>query len=436
MAYRPEDRRTFLSNAASSMAATSLVLSGRGVHAASGASRFRVGVIGCGNQGKHHQKAIGEVDDIELVYVCDVDSVRLHEAVERTPKARPVSDFRKILEDDSIDGVTLPVPDHWHAPAALMALKAGKHVYVEKPCSHNIREGRWLLDAARTNNLVVQHGTQSRSNPSLRQAIAMLHDGVIGDVLIAKAWNWQRRDDIGQMSPSEPPGGLNYENWVGPAEWLPHQANRLHYHWHWWFNFGCGGIGNDGIHELDYALWGLGPEDHPSEISAMGGKYFFHDDQQFPDTQQVSYEFGGDQQRMLIYEQRLWSTNYPFNVDNGAEFYGTKGRMLLTKRGKFEVYGERNRRLDVKLPTAPIPRVADHLQNWVDATRLGERPNADIAIGHQTATAVHLGNIAWRVGRKLRFDPIKERMIDDPDADRLLGRSYRADGHWGVPELA
>jgi predicted dehydrogenase len=406
-------------------------------HAAEASERVRIGVIGCGNQGGSHIKSLLDLKDAEVAYVADVDPQRLERAVNDSGGAKGVADFRRILDDKSVDAVTIATPDHWHVPAALLAIAAGKHVYVEKPCSQNVREGQLLVAAAKRHKAVVAQGTQSRSSPSIQQAMKLLHDGLIGDVLIAKCWNWQMRKDIGRKEPSEPPAGVDYDTWVGPAEWMPFQSNRFHYDWHWWYNFGCGDLGNDGIHEFDYALWGLGVETHPSLISASGGKYFFDDDQQFPDTQQVTFEYPGDgktgDRRMLIYEQRLWSTTYPFNVDSGAEYFGTKGRVFLSKRGKFEAFGERNKRLDVKLDGAPKSNVTENQRNWIDCIKSGGVPNANVEIAHRTATAAHLGNLATRLQRTLHFDPAEERIVGDDEANSLLARKYREGGHWGIP---
>jgi predicted dehydrogenase len=267
--------------------------------------RVRVAIIGAGNQGKRHCESLLTLKDAEIVYVCDVDGQRLAEQVARTGgKAQGVTDFRRILDDASIDAVTLPVPDHWHTPAALLALAADKHIYVEKPCSHNIREGRLQVDAVKKSGKTAAHGTQSRSCPGIQEAIQMLREGVIGDVYIAKCWNWQLRDNIGHKQPSAAPANVDYDTWVGPAQFMPFQENRFHYNWHWWHNFGTGDVGNDGCHELDIALWGLGVATQPSKATAIGGKYFFDDDQQFPDTAQVALEWPGDgkpgSKRMLI----------------------------------------------------------------------------------------------------------------------------------------
>jgi predicted dehydrogenase len=429
-------RRRFLQGAVAGAAAWSArrVAPAR---AAGANERVRIAVLGGGNQGSRHAVSLASLADAEIAYVCDVDAQRLGEQHKRAPGSRAVNDFRRALDDDSVDAVSIALPDHWHVPAALLALEAGKHVYVEKPCSHSFREGQLLVAAAKRAGKVVVHGTQSRSAPGMREAMAMLREGVIGDVLIARCWNCQRRDDIGHKQPSEPPRGVDYDLWVGPAEWMPFQENRFHYTWHWWHNFGTGDVGNDGCHELDYALWGLGVQTHPSTITALGGKYFFDDDQQWPDTAQVTMEWPGDgaplARRMLIYEQRLWSTSYPNGVDSGAEFTGTKGRMFVSKRGKFEIRGERNQPSGKRLATEIDARVEDNHQNWIDAIRGGPAPHAGVDVAHRTAAAAHLGNIAIRVGRTLRFDPVAETIVGDDEAAALLGRRYRAEGHWAVP---
>ena len=333
-------RRTFIkgSVAAAALSATSIAR-------ASAGDKIVVGQIGCGNRGMRHLPALGTLANVEVAYVCDPDTERRTAAAKLTGSAavKAVNDFREILDDPGIDAVTIASPDHWHAPMALLALDAGKHVYLEKPCAHNFREGQLVRDAANAGQLVVQHGTQARSCQGFAEAMGMLHDGIIGEVKSAKAWNIQRREDIGRGQPSEPPAGFDYDLWLGPAEAVPFQANRHHYKWHWWYDYGCGGIGNDGIHHLDYARWGLGVSGFPTRVVALGGKYFFDDDQQFPDTQQVVFEYPGDgrvgSQKMLVYEQRLWSKTYPFNVDSGAEFFGTEGEMFVSSRGKFRVLG-------------------------------------------------------------------------------------------------
>src|SRR6185295_9465077 len=243
--------------------------------------------------------------------------------------------MRRLLEVRDINAVFIATPDHWHAPAAILALNAGKHVYVEKPCSHNIREGRLMVDAARRARKICQVGTQSRSTEMNMTAIRMIHEGAIGDVLSVRVWNSQQRTAIGKLKPSDPPNDLDYENWVGPAPMVPYQANRAHGRWRWWYNFGAGDMGNDGVHDLDVARWGLGVDTHPSTITALGGKYFFDDDQEFPDTQTVIFEWpsvGKDgRKKQMIFEQRIWTPYKMEGYENGDAFYGTRGMIILGK---------------------------------------------------------------------------------------------------------
>jgi predicted dehydrogenase len=428
-------RRRFLA-ATAGISAT--LLASSKLRAAGANERVRIAILGAGNQGRRHAESLRSLPNAEIAAVSDVDADRL--AAQRDHvgnQTLAVADFRRIHDDPSIDAVTIALPDHWHTPAALLAIAAGKHVYVEKPCSHNVREGRQLVDAAKASKLVVAHGTQSRATAGIIEAIAMLREGVIGNVLIAKCWNYQQRDDIGRSQPGTPPPTVDYDAWVGPAEWMPYQENRFHYNWHWWRNFGTGDVGNDGCHELDLALWGLGVDRHPSSIAAIGGKYHFKDDQEFPDTVQATYEWPGDgapgDRRMLIYEQRLWTTNYPHNVDSGVEFLGDAGRMFISKRGKFELHGPRNVRSDRQLGGEIAARVEENHQDWLNVIRDGGTPQANIEAAHRTATVAHLGNISVQLGRTLRFDPPTEAISTDAEANALLARRYRADGHWAIP---
>lgn len=428
------NRRSFLKHTAAASAGAAAWAWTGGLHAAGANERLTVGIIGCGGRGAGLAEEFAGLANV--AYVCDPDESRRRRAQEKVRALHAVADLRRILDDKSVDAVVIATPEHWHAPAAILACDAGKHVYVEKPCSHNVREGRLLVEAARRNKRVVQHGTQSRSNPFIAGAIQMLREGVIGDVLVAKAWDIQRRANIGRDKPSDPPPGVDYDLWVGPAEFVPYQANRFHYHWHWWYNFGVGGLGGDGPHEIDYARWGLGVETHPTTVAGLGSKYYFDDDQEYPDTGTVVFEWPGDgkagHKRQFIFELRIWSTNYPFNVDSGAEFYGTKGKMFLSKRGKLEILDEGNKRIDAK-PKDP-PQLLGHAADFLDAIKIGRRPNVEIEIGHLSTTLIHLGNMAMRVGRSLNFDPRTEQIIGDEQANALLSRKYRQGGHWAIPK--
>jgi predicted dehydrogenase len=421
-------RRTFFQHAsAGSLAAISLASSTR---ASSANDKVIVGLIGCGGRGR---RFFDYAD-----YVCDPDAERLGEAAKQSgvDTSRAVADMRRLLDNKSIDAVVIATPDHWHAPAALLALEAGKHVYVEKPCSHNFRESQLLLAAARNNDRVVQHGTQQRSAPLTREAMAMLRDGVIGRVLIAKAWDVQLRPNIGHAQPSDPPRGVDYDLWVGPAEFAPFQANRFHYDWHWWYQFGTGDVGNDGTHEIDMARWGLGVDTLPSRVVAFGGKYFHDDDQQYPDTATCIFEYPGDgnvgHRRQLIFELRIWSTNYPYNCDNGVEFLGTEGKMMISKRGKLEILGPRNK--VVKQQHFEFSKNMEHMDNFLVTIRSGGKPNAPMEEAHRSVALVHLANIAVRTGRSLTVDPAGERIVGDEEACQFLKRSYRQGGHWAIPQ--
>ncbi len=429
-------RRTFLqtSTAAGVALGTTAIASANAAN-----NKLTVGLIGCGGRGPGVANGMRSGRDVEIAYVCDPDRTRLAARAKQfgVPGERAVTDMRKLLDDKSLDAVIVATCDHWHAPAAIAACEAGKHVYVEKPCSHNFREGQLLVEAARKHKCVVQHGTQSRSSQLIADGIAMLREGIIGDVLVSKAWNVQRRGSIGKAQPEKAPSHVDYDTWVGPAAFLPYQSNRLHYKWHWWRNFGTGDMGNDGVHELDYAVWGLGVDTHPTHIAGLGGKLAYDDDQEFPDTQNIVFEWPGGvgQRKQLIFEMRLWSTSAPHGIDNGVEFYGTKGKMLLTKRGVREVYLDRNQRVPNAAPKEPYPlKESNHQHDFVDAIVEGRQPQADIEIGHRSSALCHLGNIAAQLGRSLQFDAEKQVIVGDEEATRLLSREYRDGGHWAVPQ--
>lgn len=431
-------RRSFLKHTMAVTAGAYAAFSSLPIQAANANDKLRLGIIGCGGRGSGLAKDFREL--AEIAYVCDTDESHRGRSKDKFNAKHAVDDFRRVLDDKTVDGVVIATPDHWHAPMAIMACEAGKHVYVEKPQSHNLRESRLLVDAARRHQVVVQHGTQSRSNRLIADGVQMLREGIIGDVLMAKAWNIQRRGNIGRLQPTNPPAGIDYDLWVGPAEFVPFQQNRFHYNWHWWYNFGTGDIGNDGTHEMDYARWGLGVEGLPTTVMALGGKYAFDDDQQFPDTATCAFEWPGNggvgARRQLIFEMRLWSDNYPFNCDSGVEFYGSSGRMLLSKRGKLEVYTGRNERINDAKPKNPSQLIVNHQADFLDAIRTGRNPNADVAIGHDSVALVHLANISVRLGRSLQVDTKAEQIVADDEANQLLGRTYRQGGHWAIPKGA
>jgi predicted dehydrogenase len=424
-----------------SLGVLGLSISQRTTTAADANEKLTVGVIGTGGMGMAHVQALAERKDVNVAYVCDVDKDRLATAAPsvasiagNTPT--DVSDLRRALDDPNVDAVYIATPDHWHAPAAILALDAGKHVYVEKPCSHNVREGRLMADAAKRSGKVLQVGMQSRSAPFLKEAIQRLHEGAIGEVFVAKAWNSQRRSSIGKTQPSEAPPNLDFDGWVGPAPMVPYRSNMLPGVWRWWYDFGCGDIGNDGVHDIDVALWGLGVKTHPSRVTCFGGKSFFDDDQQFPDTQYAICEYPRDgapkgRTTQLIFEQRTWSPYVQEGYEAGAAFYGTRGMLLVGHVQGWRLYAEQNK---LVAEAAGEPNLTDHYDNFFACIRGdANHPAADALAGHRAATICHLANISARVGRTLNFDPQNETIADDEAANDLLHRRYR-EGHWAVPK--
>ena len=399
-----------------------------------------IALIGCGGQGTNLLSNFLKIPGIKVQYVCDPDEKRAQSTADRVIKSghnapKIVSDLRRVMEDPTIQAVIVATPDHWHAPASILACDSGKHVYVEKPCSHNILEGRLLVESASRNKRLVQHGTQSRSMELIRHAISHLHQGIIGKVLFAKAFNIQKRADIGHSKPSNPPEGFDYDLWTGPAPKVPFQSNRHHYTWHWWHDFGTGDMGNDGVHELDIARWGLGVTSHPNRVAAIGGKYYFDDDQQFPDTQNVLFEYKPDSKssdpKQLMFEMRIWSPYSPDQgIENGNIFYGTEGWMLLSKKGIVKVFDKKNKAIE--LPGNPEAHES-HQMNFIEAIRNKRSLSAPIEIGHISASLCHLGNISTRLGRSLEFNPAKESFVNDIEANALLTRKYR-DAHWAIPK--
>lgn len=399
-----------------------------------------LGVIGCGGMGSGHLKQLAPRKDVKLSWVCDVDQQRLAAAAKivtdgggRAPKA--TGDMRDILDDAEVEAVLIATPDHWHTPAAVLAMDAGKHVYVEKPCCHNLREGRLLQDTVKRTGMQLQVGTQSRSTGFVSEGIERVLSGEIGEVLVAKAWNSQRRGSIGKTQPSAPPEHLDFDTWLGPAPAVPYRSNMLHAIWRWWYNFGCGDIGNDGVHDIDVALWGLGVSELPSRIAGLGGLHFFDDDQQFPDTQYAVCEYpsaaNGGKTKQLIFEQRTWSPYVQEGYENGAAFYGTQGLLVMGHTKGWKLYGPRNKLIAERTGAVDLPA---HHSNFLAAVRDADSStNADVLAGVLSAGVVHLANIAARTGQTLEFDPTQLAITSSKTADAFVMREYRE--HWGTPRI-
>lgn len=442
-ANNPTTRRVFLqeTSAAAIAVAATATATATTLPAAQN-EKTVVAVIGTGGMGTGHVRALSARNDVEIAWLCDVDQNRLAAAAEVVKQAKGKSpqttkDLRQILADKAVEAVWIATPDHWHTPAALLALEAGKHVYVEKPCSHNIREGRLLVDAAQRTGKVVQVGTQSRSTECVREGIERVLKGEIGEVLASKAWNSQLRGSIGKSQPGTPPANLDYDTWLGPAPTVPYRPNMLPGIWRWWYDFGCGDIGNDGVHDIDVALWGLGVSTHPSKVSCFGQKLFFDDDQQFPDTQYSVCEYAADpktgKKKQFIFEQRIWSPYVQEGYENGAAFYGTKGVLIMGHTVGWKLYGPRNKLIAERTGAADL---AAHHTNFLDCLRGKiKQTNAHPMVGHLAATVVHLSNIAARVSGTLDFNQETEQITNNEPAAKLVKRQYR-EGHWSVPKGA
>ncbi len=418
-------RRNFLDVAG---AAALAGLATRRVSAAS-SERVRHALIGTGGRGRAHAQHFSSFDDCEIVAVCDVDPQRRNIFAERLPNSEGVvvhEDYRRVLDDPDIDTVSIATPDHWHTIIAVAALNAGKHVYVEKPGSHNIREARLLAKGAASGKCV-QFGAQGRSSNSFREAVAFMRDGGLGKIRMAKAINHQHRKPIGREPDTDPPEGVNYDLWLGPAPRRSFSQNRWHYNWHWFWDYGNGDIANDGIHQIDQARWGLGVG-LPNAVVASGGQLYYDDDHETPDTQTVVYEYDDCQ---LLYEMRLWTDYKLEGHDNGVIFYGDKGRMEFGRGGATAIFIDGEEKF-----FGHDSDVASHIRNFLDCAK-ADTPEAlqgCIAEGSTSAMLCHLGNIATRVGRKLHIDPKTGDCKNDAEAAAMYAREYREG--YELPELA
>jgi predicted dehydrogenase len=430
-------RRDFLATtaAAGALAAT------QGLAKAAPSERVNVCVIGIRGRGNGLGKGFAELPNAQVTHICDVNETLLEPFAKEiagvqksTPKT--LTDLRRALDDKSIDAIAVATPDHWHALATIWGCQAGKHVYVEKPISNNVFEGQQMIAAARKHNRVVQVGTQARSAPHYREVIQMIHAGRIGRVHMVKAFNSQLRRRVPATPDSDVPAGLDWNIWQGPAPERPFNANRYTYGWRWLWDYGTGDMGNDGVHDLDIARWGLGVQTHPSRVAAMGGKYFFDDDQQFPDTQYAICEYPRDgapdgRTIQLIFEQRTWSPYVQEGYEAGAAFYGTRGMLLVGHVQGWRLYAEQNK---LVAEATGEPNLTDHYDNFFACIRGdANQPAADALTGHRAATICHLANISARVGRTLNFNPENETIAGDEPANALLRRRYR-EGHWAVPK--
>lgn len=421
--FRAVNRREFLAHTAATGAALAVWSEAAAAEANKSANdRLVVAVMGVNGRGSALAGAFAAQPNAAVAYICDVDERAIGkgmEAVAKHQKEQPaaIADFRKALDDPSIDALVIATPDHWHAPATILACTAGKHVYVEKPASHNGREGQLMVAAARKHKRSVQLGSQRRSSPGLIEAISRLQKGEIGRVLFARSWINSIRPTIGRGQPADVPSWLNYDLWQGPAPERPFRDNLVHYNWHWFWHYGTGELGNNGIHGLDVCRWGLGV-DYPQRIVCGGGRFHFDDDQETPDTQVVTYNFGD---KAINWEHRTWNKR-GFEGDSfGVVFYGEEGSLVVAGRG-YKVFDKDGKEL---ASGESGYNDASHTGNFLTSIRTGERLNAEIEEGVKSTTLCHLGNIAYRSGRTVKFDPAERTILGDDEQAALWSREYR-----------
>jgi predicted dehydrogenase len=417
------DRREFLHASVGTVVAAGAVTAGSIVRAATSANdKISVGLMGLGQRGIPLATALLSMPGVEVAYLCDVDSRRLEQGRQlasgkQSEKPKVTTDFRRILDDKSIDALVIAAPDHWHAPATILACAAGKHVYVEKPCSHNPREGELAIAAARQHDRIVQVGTQRRSWPRMIEAIEKIRSGAIGTVLYARGWYANHRPSIGKGKTVPVPDWLDYNLWQGPAPERPYKDNYLPYNWHVFWNWGTGELGNNGVHAIDLCRWGLGV-DYPTRVTSGGGKYRFDDDQETPDTHTVTYDFG---KQTILWEGLGWSPRGMEGESFGASFHGERGTIVITANG-YVAYDLTNKETARGIGANGDH---DHLVDFLACIRQQRRPHADIEEGHKSTLLCHLGNIAYRAGRTLVCDPRNGHIQNDDEAIRLWTREYR-----------
>ena len=413
--------------------------------------RINVAVVGLRSRGTAHIKSFCALKDIKNVWVttlCDADEQFFNERAKPVIETYGVApknewDMRKVFDDKNIHVVSFATPNHWHALGTIWACQAGKHVYVEKPCSHNIFEGRKMIEAARKYNVRVQVGFQNRSGKNLNEAMKFLLEGGIGDVYMARGLCIKPRDSFGIAQDSNPPATLHYDQWLGPAQWRQYNEKRVHYNWHWFWATGCGDTGNQGPHQFDVARWGLGKNEHPVSVYSTGGIYGINPkecEQETPNTQTsvLKYKDG----KIIEFETRGRYSNFEssVNIAVGNIFYGTEGYLELKgeparpwkafrKRetvpfaGSVEdEKGQKGQQIDL-VGSSEV----SHWANFIDAIRSGkdEDLRCDIIEGHYSCVLPHLANISYRLGRELNFMGDYEKFADDPEADAMLSRFYR-----------
>lgn len=458
-------RRSFLKTAAAGLVTAASAKRVLGAN-----DRVRVAVIGVRGRGWDHVKGYQSLSGVEIASFCDIDENVLQKRLSDAEKlgiAKPKTyvDVRKLLEDKNVDAVSIATPNHWHSLMGIWAAQAGKDIYIEKPCSHNWWEGRQLVKAVDEYKVICEHGSQCRSSEAIREAMGHMRGGLLGNVYMARGLCYKWRNTIGR-APQEPvPPGVHYDLWTGPAPLKPFTKNRFHYNWHWIWDTGNGDLGNQGIHEMDLARWGLGVT-LPTKVTAIGGHFLFDDDQQTPNVLTVAYEFKTPdaKTKMMNFEVRGWMTNHEAGIGTpefssggvpeaglaktsaqsssgkqkeslgpasgkpstiGNLYYGSKGYLAISDYSAYKSFlGEE----DEPGPQKHAPVTNEHFANFIECVRSRKKEDlhAPILEGHLSATLVHLANASYRLGRTIHFDPQSESVVGDSEATELLKGTYRS----------
>lgn len=432
-------RRKFIKTTAATAAAAFTIPTILPSHVLGANDRINAAVLGINGRGKNHISGLMNQKNVTVTHLCDPD---INIARERQQSFKETynkdvaleQDLRKIMDNNDIDVVSIASPNHWHALSVIWACQAGKDVYVEKPGSHNVWEGRKMVEAANKYNRVVQHGVQLRSSPAIQEAVQLMRDGYIGHVYMARGLVFRWRDSIGDKGFSPVPDGLDYDLWTGPAPMRPFTRNLVHYNWHWHWDYGNGDVGNQGIHETDMCMWGL-DVGLPTQITSMGGKFLWDDAKEVPEVLTSVYHYP-EENKIIQFEVRPWCTNEEQGVTVGNIFYGEKGILVVDGYSKYKTYLGRDREPgqsgdDGAKEASGMDRGSGgtdgHFANFIDAVRKRDRTllNAPIETGHLSSGLAHLGNIAYRLNRVLNFDPSAEKFVNDAEADKMLTRNYR-----------
>lgn len=435
----PTTRREFLKKASTvsaGMAIGGLGMSTESYARVKGANeRLNFAVVGIRSRGRAHLDSIADISNATVSHICEVDQTYVKAFSERAVKKtgqdpRLVKDYRKLLEIKDLDAVTIATPEHWHAPMALMGLQAGKHVYLEKPCSHNPREGELLIEAQKKYKPLIQMGNQQRSSAHSIHIINKIKEGLIGKVTYGKAWYANKRPGIGIGKIVPPPAHLDWELWQGPAPRRPYKDNYHPYNWHWFWHYGTGETLNNGTHEVDVCRWALGVG-YPNKVSATGGRYHFKDDWEFYDTLVTGFDYGD---KSIVWEGLSCQGKKYYNRGRGATIHGTKGTVLIDRGGYIvfdrneevlEEYksGSKNENAATNL-VGGGDMTTDHFKNFIDAIHTGEKLKSPIDDANISVTTLHLSNIAWKMGRSLKVDPQTGRILKDAKAMKMWGREY------------